>query len=185
MKYRMKSDDLNDLEMAHVDVPTLEYPCAGFIQMLLYNLDLRVDNEVSLPAFAEFVCTELQISKSAYWGYDKELYEKLIAFSEAYLLLHSDQLCEPNVSKINESITLLKFLSESRSNLEAIPNGYTDFDQRFSCYSEKIKRRVEDKFKGSMVTCPACENEFSQVDFNVVRTLHAVKCPKCQISFAP
>jgi len=174
--------DLN--ESAYVDVPTSEHPCVVFIQTILYSLNVEAEKEASLPAFAEFVSTELQISKSAYRGYDKDLYEKLIALSEAYLLLHSGQLSNQSIGAINESITLLKFLSESRSNLEAVPYGYTDFDQRFTCYSEEIKHRVDKKFRSPMVTCPTCKNEFSQIDFNVVRTLNAVKCPECKLSFS-
>lgn len=171
-------------ELAHIDVPTSEYPCVVFIQKILYSLDVRAEKEASLPAFVEFVGTELQITKSAYWCYEKEVFERLIAISEAYLLVHADQLSELAVDMITESITLLKFLAENHSNLDVIPKGYEDFDQRFTCYFEDVERRVDRKFRDPMIKCLACENEFSQIESKVVRTLHAIRCPNCQQSFS-
>ena len=171
--------------MIHSDPPIFEYPCVVYVQSLLYNTDPKIENEnVPLEKFVEFIATELEITKSSFWCYEKYLFIKLAFFIEEFLIEHADGIRRKNKIALEESVALLRFMSEEKNNIECLPNGCDENDPRVFEVRADIWLRVKKKFSNPNIKCPSCGNEFSQVAFDVSRTMYAVKCPKCNQSIS-
>lgn len=184
--HTMKSDEVNSvLGVAHCDPPTIEYPCASLIQAIMH--DITVSREVDdafLDNFTDYIIIELEITKSAFWCYEKTVFEKLVFDSEVYLISQSDKLSEATKKSINECIELLNYLASGQECLASLPKDFEKFDRLDFCVNANKLMRIDDIFRNPIVKCPSCSNEFSQIAFDVVRTIYAVKCPKCQQSIS-
>ncbi len=182
----MKSDEVNSvLGVAHCDPPTIEYPCASLIQAIMH--DITVSREVDdafLDNFTDYIIIELEITKSAFWCYEKTVFEKLVFDSEVYLISQSDKLSEATKKSINECIELLKFLEIQQENLQSLPHEFEQYETQEFCVRGSKEIRIDEIFLNPLVKCPSCSNEFSQIAFDVTRTIYAVKCPKCKQSMA-
>jgi hypothetical protein len=182
----MNSDEVNSvLGLAHRDLPTIEYPCATLIQTILHDITVsREDDLTFLDKFTDYIIIELEITKSAFWCYEKSVFEKLIFDSEVYLISHSEKLSEVTKKAINDCIDLLKFLAIGQENLDSLPKNFEEFERLDFCVNGNKQIRIDEIFRNPLVKCPSCQNEFSQVSFEVVRTIYAVKCPQCKQSIA-
>ncbi len=182
----MNSDEVNSLlGLAHRDPPTIQYPCATLIQTIMHDITVsREDDLTFLDKFTDYIIIELEIIKSAFWCYEKSVFEKLIFDSEVYLISHSEKLSEVTKKAINDCIDLLKFLAIRKENLDSLPNNFEEFERLDFCVNGNKQIRIGEIFRNPTVKCPSCQNEFSQISFDVVRTIYAVKCPKCQQSMA-
>jgi hypothetical protein len=179
----MESDDRNSILMIHRDPPTFDYPCSSLIRSILYDVDTSSESEDTfLDKFTDYIIIELQITKSAFWCYESSVFERLIFDSEVYLISHSEKLSESTKKAINDCIYLLKFLAIGQENLEIVPNDFDQFERLDFCINADKLMRIEDIFNHPFVKCPTCNNEFSQVAYDVVRTMYAFKCPKCHHS---
>lgn len=179
----MESDDRNQLVILHSDPPTIEYPCATLIQSIMHDIICRYDvDNAFLDKFTDYIIIELEITKSAFWCYEKNVFEKLLFDSEVYLISQSEKLSEETKKSINECIELLKFLAYGQENWNSLPQKYDEYDTQESCVRGSKAIRIDEIFRNPLVKCPSCHNEFSQIAFDVVRTIYSVKCPKCQQS---
>ncbi len=112
----MIQDNNDDLLLAHVDVPTYQYPSVVYIQDLLYKIASTIDSkEVSLLKVLDYVIIELEIIKSAYYGYDRNLLTNLKVTLE--VLMNSHELLNTNKNEILDCLELLSFLSNDKKIL--------------------------------------------------------------------
>lgn len=176
----MNTDDDSKLLLAHVDTPTSQAPCLLLTQSLLYYLATKNERaEVQLPRFCEFVITELEITRSAYWCFEEEVFLRLVCESEAYLLAQSNLLTEQSQDLIIDSINLLKHMGKARKNIEFIPGIYKKLEDDLLVISGLVQHRIYEKFRNPEIQCPSCNKKFSQIEFNVVRAMFTVECPQC------
>lgn len=181
----METDNTNALLVIHRDPPTFDYPCNSLIQSILYDVDTSQESkDIFLDKFTDYIIIELEITKSAFWCYESSVFERLIFDSEVYLISHSEKLSEPTKKAINDCICLLKFLAIGQENLETVPIDFEQFERLDFCINANKLMRIENIFSNSIVTCPSCNSEFSQLAFDVIRTLYAVKCPRCHQSIS-
>jgi len=181
----MESDDRKPLVVIHSDPPTFDYPCVSFIQSILYDIDTTTERKDGfLDKFTDYILIELEITKSAFWCYESSVFERLIFESEVYLILHSEKLSESTIKAINDCICLLKFLALKKENLDTFPNDFQTFERLDFSIDRGKQMRIESIFCNSLVKCPSCSGEFSQIAFNVLRSPYALKCPKCHQSIA-
>lgn len=181
----MDSDDRNSLVIFHSDPPTIEYPCASLIQTIMHDITVsRAVDDAFLDKFTDYIIIELEITKSAFWCYEKTVFEKLIFDSEVYLISQSEKLSEATKKSINECIELLKFLEIGQENFHSLPHKFEQYETQEFCVQGNKEIRIDEIFRNPLVKCPSCTNEFSQIAFDVVRTIYAVKCPKCQQSIS-
>lgn len=182
----MKTDEVNSvLGVVYSDPPTIQYPCATLIQTIMHDITVsREDDLTFLDKFTDYIIIELEITKSAFWCYEKSVFEKLIFDSEVYLISHSEKLSEVTKKAINDCIDLLKFLAIGQENMESVPSDFEHYERLDFCVNGNKLLRLDDIFRNPIVKCPSCSNEFSQVAFDVARTIYAVKCPKCQQSIS-
>jgi hypothetical protein len=182
----MKIDEANHIiNQVYSDPPTIEHPCVAYVQSLLLNLDSNTeDAEDPLERFVELIATELEVTKSAFWCYEKEVFEKLAFSIEVFLIDCVDKIKQQTKDHLRECLLLLNFISEGKDNLNYFPDGYDEIDPRTLVVRADIWRKVKNKFNNPNIKCPSCEHEFSQVAFDVVRTMYAVKCPKCKQSIS-
>jgi hypothetical protein len=182
----MKHDEINCvLGLAHRDPPTIQYPCAKLIQTIMHDINVsREDDLTFLDKFTDYIIIELEITKSAFWCYEKSVFERLIFDGEVFLISHSEKLSEVTKKAINDCIDLLKFLALRQENLDSLPNDFEQFERLDFCINGIKKIRIDEIFRNPIVKCPSCKNEFSQIGFDVVRSMYAVKCPKCLQSLA-
>jgi hypothetical protein len=180
----MKSDEVNSvLGLAYRDPPTIEYPCASLIQTIMHDITIsREVDDAFLDKFTDYIIIELEITKSAFWCYEKTVFEKLVFDSEVYLISQSEKLSEATKKSINECIELLNFLANGQECLDALPEDFQKFEKLDFCINGKKEIRIDEIFRNPLVKCPSCHSEFSQIAFDVVRTMYAVKCPQCQQS---
>ncbi|WP_146179260.1 hypothetical protein [Limnohabitans sp. Hippo4] len=182
----MKSDEVNSvLGLAYRDTPTIEYPCATLIQTLMHDISVsREVDDIVLDKFTDYIIIELEVTKSAFWCYEKNLFEKLIFDSEVFLISHSEKLSDSSNKLINDCIELLNFLAGGQENWSSLPNKFKDFEDMQFCVNGNKEIRIDEFFRNPNVKCPSCSHEFSQIAFDVVRTIFAVRCPKCEQSIA-
>ncbi len=181
----MESDQANYIIHQINGVDPLKYPCVCYIQDLLCNIDSTLDGkEIPFDRFVTLVVTELEIVKSIYWCYEKEVFDKLMSLIENFLDEYSFNLKKQIKDTLQECIFLLRFLSESQKNLDSFPSGYKEVDPREMTVCINIWRQVQNRIINPNIKCPSCSNEFSQVAFDVTRTMYAVKCPKCNQSIS-
>lgn len=180
----MNSDEVNSvLNIAYRDPPTIQYPCATLIQTLMHDISVsREIVDIYLDKFTDYIIIELEIIKSAFWCYEKSVFEKLLFDSEVFLISHSETLGEVTKKSINDCIFLLKFLATRKENLDCLPTDFEHFESMQFCVNGMKQIRINEIFCNPTMKCPTCQNEFSQIAFDVVRTMYAVKCPKCQQS---
>ncbi len=182
----MKSDQANYITNRIYGDDPLKYPCVNFIQDLLCNIDPTVENEdIPFDDLITLVITELQIIKSIFWGYESEVFNRLISLIEDFIYDYGFKLNKNTKDTLLECIFLLKYLGESQENLDSYPSEYAEDDPREMIVRTGIWQKVQKKFDNPNIKCPSCRNEFSQVAFEVTRTLYAVKCPKCNQSISP
>lgn len=182
---KMDSEDRNSIAMIHCDLPTFDYPCNSLIRSILYDIDTSSESEDTLiDKFTDYIIIELQITKSAFWCYESSVFEKLIFDSEVYLISHSEQLSVATKKALNDCIYLLKFLAIGQDNLDAVPKDFVEFERQDFCMDANKSMRIMEIFSNPFVKCPTCNNEFSQVALDVVRTMYALKCPKCKHSIS-
>lgn len=174
--------DINDRSLlAHVDVPTYQYPSVVYIQDLLYKVASKIDdNEISLLKVLDYVIIELEITKSAFYCYEKNLFTKLKITLE--VLMNSNELLDRNKNDISDCLELLNFLSNDRKNLDLLPNSYQNKESTYQEFNTERKKLVHNKFNNPNIICPFCRNEFSQFKYDVVRTPFNITCPNCQQS---
>ena len=174
----MNQDNNNDLELANVDVPTYEYPFVVYIQDLLYKVASKIDsNEVSLLKVLDYVIIELEITKSAYSGYDRDLFIKLKATLE--VSMNSIELLDSNKNDISDCIELLSFLSNDRKNLDLLPFKYESDEASSHRFDLKRRALIREKLRNSNLICPSCENEFDKFRYDAIRTPFSLTCPDC------
>lgn len=179
----MNSENLNKINLIHDDSPIIDYPTISYIQSILYDVEHVDDADGSfLTEFAIYIITELQTTKTIFYFYEKELFERLAWDCEIFLINHSGRIGKNNIDVLIESILLLSYMAESKDNLDSFPSQYDGRMESEMCIRSDIWKRVDDKFRNPNVKCPSCSNEFSQVSVDVVRTPFAVKCPKCKQS---
>jgi hypothetical protein len=183
MSAAMNLNDSLDLKVICVDPPYAEHPCLTYIQTLLCNIDPNGEcKEVPIDKFSEFIVMELEITKAPFYGYDRELFEKLAYAIEVFLVKYFEEIKQETKEILDQCVILLKHLAEGKENLDSFPTGYTEVNYETLIVRADIWRRVKDRFRSPNLKCPSCKNEFSQVDFNVIREMYCVKCPKCKQS---
>lgn len=176
-------EKLSETYKIHSDPPTIEHPSINYVLAILYNIQTNIENEdVPIEKFIELIATELEKTKSIFWFYEKKFFIDLAFSIEEFLITHKDAIKQKTKSDLIECITLLRFISKKQINLENLPIGYEKDDLRIFTVRARIWLRVKDKFSSPNIKCPSCNNEFSQVAFDVTRTMYAVKCPKCKQS---
>lgn len=181
----MESDQANYItNQIHGDDP-LKYPAVIYIQDLLCKIDPALDSEdIPFDRFITLIITEFQIIKSIFWSYESEIFYRLISVIEDFLCDYGFNLSEQPKDTLQECISLLRFLSECQENLDRFPSGYEEVDPREMVVRANIMRQVQNKFDNPNINCPSCSNRFSQLAFDVTRSLYAVKCPKCNQSIS-
>jgi hypothetical protein len=182
----MKSDEVNSvLRVDKCDPPTEQYSCVSMIQTILHDIDLSHESKNTfVDKFTDYIIIELEITKSIFWCYEKSVFEKLIFDSEVYLISHSEKLSEATKKAVDDCIYLLKYLAIGQENLDSLPNDFEQFERLDFCVNANKLMQIESVFRNPLVICPSCSAEFSQIAFNVVRTMYSVKCPQCQQSIS-
>lgn len=181
----MELEDRDHLVILHSDPPTIQYPCASLIQTIMHDIICRCEvDDAFLEKFTDYIIIELEITKSAFWCYEKTVFEKLIFDCEVYLISQSEKLSEATKKSINECIELLKFLEIGQENFHSLPQEFEQYETQEFCVQGNKEIRIDEIFRSPLIKCPSCTYEFSQIAFDVVRTIYAVKCPKCQQSIA-
>lgn len=181
----MESDKINDIAPILSDPHIIDHPCVNYVQSLLYNVESDIGSDGGFVTdFAVYVITELEITKTIFWFYDKKLFEGLAWDCQIYLIDHSEKLSKKNQDALSECVFLLRHIAQNEDHLDSFPIEYDQMVEAVMCVRSDIWRRVDDKFRNPNVKCPSCSNEFSQVAFDVVRTPFAVKCPKCKQSIS-
>lgn len=178
----MNQDNKYDIEQAHVDVPTYQYPSVVYIQDLLYVVASKIDGkEVSLLKVLDYIIIELEIIKSAYYGYDKNLFTKLKVTLE--VLMSSNELLNSNKNEIFDCLELLSFLSNDRKNLDFLPIKYQTDEATSQRFEGERRTLIRNKLRNSNLICPSCKNEFDQFRYDAIRTPFNITCSKCHHSF--
>lgn len=174
--------DINDRSLlAHVDVPTYQYPSVVYIQDLLYKVASTIDSkEVSLLKVLDYVIIELEITKSAYSSYDRDLFIKLKVTLEVFM--NSHELLDSNKNDISDCLEILSFLSNDRKNLDLLPSKYQTDEATSHRFEGERRKIINEKFRNSCLICPSCENEFDQFRYDAIRTPFNITCPNCQQS---
>lgn len=176
------NQDNYDMELAHVDVPTYQYPSVVYIQDLLCKIAFTIDSkEVSLLKVLDYVIIELEITKSAFSSYERDLFIKLKVTLEVFM--NSHELLESNKNDISDCLELLSFLSTDRKNLDLLPSKF-QYDESTCSFSDGGRSAlIREKFRNSNLICPSCKNEFDQFRYDAIRTPFSITCSKCHHSF--
>ena len=95
-------------------------------------------------------------------------------------LAYSNPFSATRLGAINECIELLKFLKIGQESLYSLPNEFEHYEKLEFCVNGNKEIRIDEIFRNPLVKCPSCKSEFSQIAFDVKRTMYAVKCPQCQ-----
>ena len=192
-------DELYKLDWAQPDVPvldlvikeitrgkkleTLEYPCIKVIKHLLHSIPPSIENnQIALDKFIEFALTELELTKSIYWCYESVFFEELALKFETF---YSDNLAflkEQNKNVLSECVLILRFLATKKENLDDTPEKYIDLDEATTTLRADIDIRVLNRLNKLIIKCPSCNQDFSQFETNVARSIFSVKCPRCNQS---
>lgn len=168
----------------HEDEPII-YPSVIYIQHLLCSIEPTLDgDEAPFDKLINFAITELKIIQLIEWSYNSGIFNELISLFENFIDYHDFDMNKQVKDIFRECIALLRFLSVSPENLDVFPSGYEGLDTREMLIRANVMQQVQKKFDNPNIKCPYCRNEFSQVAFEVTRTLYAVKCPKCNQSIS-
>ena len=73
----MKSDEVNSvLGVAERDPSTTQYPCGSLIQKILHGINASHESkETFMDKFTDHIIIELEVTKSAFWCYEKSFFE--------------------------------------------------------------------------------------------------------------
>lgn len=179
----MNSNQAANIMIAHTDPPTFEYPCVECIQAILYNIiPSSVEKESSLERLLEYVISELETTKSAFWFYESYIFEGLAWTVQMYYIDNSDKIEIENKEGLEQCVSLLRFLGKGKENLDSLPSDFNGFDIMAASVQTDIFMRINNRFRNPQIRCPSCSDEFSQFRYDVVRTMYSIKCPKCKQS---
>lgn len=129
----------------------------------------------------DYVIIELEITKSAYSSYDRELFIKLKVTLEVFM--NSHELLDSNKNDISDCLELLSFLSTDRKNLDSLPIKYQTDKSTSQRFEGERRTLIRENFRNSNLICPSCKNEFDQFRYDAIRTPFSLTCPKCHHSF--